>query len=728
MGSKYKPSWNIANRASPDNWPDQRANWNQLSTSQKAYTIKQYNVFRKNNNLPTIRNPYRKGVTGPDSKRYTIPKGSALAKQYPNYEGVETITPATTNIQLQPDMSVGQWVAKQQQFEIQQLQELFKDPNFVNALFDTSSSSSLSVGNNPGTSGVSSTKRPGDSNVTSAPKKVSSTTTTTSAATPSPISSTSGPSSTSSSSMARAPGTGNDTDMDVAMAEGEGAGRQYSGGFATGIAESNPYVDQPLTVNAGVTIKFQKVHRMLSYGLANELLGLTPAVAGVEVMTSSLAGIPWDVPFFYMNPGEQASLEPGARAISAHIKIVQRNPRVAFETNATTGDLATLNQNKFGLKAIGLNKVQDIRMADVVVTGVATAPANMVPNGIALETVASRNLLDLAMYGVSQANASFDLTIPAQPFMIPLHYNKYAGFFNTIDGVTNATPVGWYDISKHVIQYDMGTMVGQDIVNMSYKFKDAPLRPQLPFIEYLSQTIGGVNYANMVFNDHDTNKEFNLSNITSANNLTTSNPSETQAAKTTTRNNYDALVGATGFRTLVPLEKVQFCRNIDSDRHTSEYVQPSIHIGISPVPRLTPNSTTIGIQPNSWTDVQAYYEITATLEVFIPKEHHCTFANTWHKPLHRVRMADGNMPVGNVPIRFGHYPQTVTAFLQQDNSNKRSKRDVEEMNEFVRKEVEHGHKEIQKNREEIREMYNNDPEFREAIDSSKSLKNIMKRK
>lgn len=683
MGSKYKPTWNTANKAHPDNWPDQRVNWKQLNPSQKAYAIKQYNVYRKNHNLPTIRNPFRKGALGDESKRYTVPKGGALAQKYPNYVGVQTITPASTNVQLQPDMSVGQWVAKQQQFEIQQLEELFKDPNFAKAVFDTSSPSSVSVGSNPGTSGVSSTKRPGDSNVTSAPKKGPSGTTTAAAATtttttPTPLSSTSGPSSTSSSTTpsmpANIPGTGNATDMDIAMADGEGAGRQYSGGFASAIAESNPYVDQPLTVNAGITIKFQKVHRMLSYGLANELLPLTPAVAGCEVMTSSLAGIPWEVPFFYMNPGEQASLEQGARAISAHIKIVQRNPRVAFETNATTGDLATLNQNKFGLKAIGLNKLQDIRMADVTVTAVGASPANMVPSGIALESVASRNLLDLAMYGVSQANAAFDSTIPAQPFMIPLHYNKYAGFFNTIDGVTNATPLGWYDVSKHVTQYDMGTMVGQDIVNMSYKFKDAPLRPQLPFVEYLSQTIGGVNYANLIFNDHDTNKEFNLSTISSANNLTTSNPSETQTAKVTNRNNYDALTGATGFRTFVPLEKIQFCRHIDSDRHTSEYVQPSIHIGISPVPRLTPNATTIGIQPNSWTDVQAYYEITATLEVFIPKEHHCTHATQWHKPLHRVSTADGNMPVGNVPIRFGHYPQTVTALVQSSSSSSGSKK------------------------------------------------------
>ena len=653
MGSKLKPSWATANRASPDNWPDQRANWRQLSTSQKAYAIKQYNTYRKNHNLPTIRNPFRKAGPSADNPKYHIKEGTELAKKFPNYVGVETITPATSNTQLQPDLSVRAWVQQKQQqaiekFEMQELEGYFKDPQWQQGVLDILKSASLSVGSNPGTSGE---KRTGDPAVTPAAKKVSDSTT--SAPSPATTTATAMPSSL--------PGTGDNHDNDIAMAEGEGAGRQYSGGFAVATAEKNIHVDRPLTVNGGYMIKFQKVHRMLSYGLAADLLPLTPAVVGINVMTSSLAGIPWDSLFYYLNPGEQASLPPGSRAMHAHVKIVQRNPRVAFETNATVGDLATLNQNKFGLKAIGLNKLQDIRMADVVVTAVGTAPANMVPTGIALETVASRNLLDTAMYGVAQSAAAFKDTIPAQPFMIPIHYNKYAGFFNTIDGVANVTPVGWYDVSKHIDQYDMGAMVGQDIVNMSYKFRDAPLEPQLPFIEYLSGTIGGVNYTNLTFNDHNTNKEFNQSNITSVSNLNTSAPTETQTIKTTSRAAYDNLTNATGFRSLVPLEKVQFTRNIDSDRSTSEYVQPSIHVGISPVPRLTPNSTTIGIQPASWTDVQAYYEVTATLEVFVPYEHHSTYSNVFHKPLHKVNMADGNMPVGNVPIRFGHYPQVATA-------------------------------------------------------------------
>ena len=608
-----------------------------------------------------------------ESTTYRLNPKAPLAKILPNYADVETITRATTNKLLEPDLTKEQWLARQQAFEIQELEKLFKDPEFVKAFeattanpIDTSStttttpSPSSSVGDKPGTSGLSK-KRPGDPVKSSSNKK---------AATPSPTTSTTTTSTLAPTTTTAAandemvyPGAGNNQDVDMGAAdiEAHAAGqdaRGYSGGFAGGVAEQNIYVDKPLTVSGGRMVRFGKVHRMLTYGLSHEYLPLTPAVAGVEVMTSSLAGIPWECAFYYMNPGELLSLEVGAKAHACHIRIVQRNPRVAFETNTTTTTLATLNQNKFGLKAIGLNKLQDIRMADVNVLTVQPGSDNMKPATIALETVTTRNTLDSAMYGVSQGSAQFTSTVPAQPFMIPLHYNKYAGFFNTTNGVTNQLTNGWYDVSKHIDQFDMGATVGMEIVNQSYKFKDAPLKAQLPYTEYLNATINGVNYANMLFNDHNTNKEFIQSTINGVGNLTTSAPSETQSAKITSRLNYNNQALATGFRTFLPLEKIQFSKNIDSDTKTSEYVQPSIHVGISPVPRLTTNTTTIPIQPQSWTDVQAYFEITATMEVFVPYEHHNTFQTTWHKPSYKLDMADGNMAVPNVPIKFGHFPQT----------------------------------------------------------------------
>lgn len=663
---KVKLSWSEANRASPDNWPDQRVNWRFLNRAQKAYAIKQYNVFRKNNNLPTIRNPFRKGAVGDESRTYMLDPKHPNAKLLPNYAGVETITKATSNVQLEPDNSMGKWLQKQQQFEIQQLEKLFEDPQFSKIVSTTASS--LSIGDRPGTSGESNKKRPLDSTEAPVAKKNN---------LPTPPSSTPSTSTTTSTTEmpTSRPGTGNNEDVDLSLNNeampdvAEHGNRGYSGGFAASMEVDRVYVDKPLTVKGGRMVRFGKVHRMLTYGLASDYLPLTPAVTGVEVMTSSLVGIPWDCLFYYLNPGEQASLENGAKAHACHIRIVQRNPRVAFETNASDTALATLNQNKFGLKAIGLNKNQDIRMSDVNILTVQTGFNNMIPATVGLETLASKNTLDLAMYGVAQSNAAFTSTIPAQPFMIPLHYNRYAAFFNTTNGVANAAAIGWYDISKHIDQYDMGAMIGQEIVNMSYKFKDAPIKPQLPFADYLSQTINGVNYSNLSFNDHNTNKEFNQTNITSINNLTTSNPSETQTVKTTTRNNYDAQTSLAGFRSFLPLEKVQFSRNIDSDTNTSEYVQPSVHVGISPVPRLTTTGTTIPIQPNSWTDVQAYYEITATMEVFVPYEHHNTYGNAWHTNTYQVNLADGQVAVPNVPVRFGHYPQAAASALTLNNDS-----------------------------------------------------------
>ncbi|KAL0120457.1 hypothetical protein PUN28_008283 [Cardiocondyla obscurior] len=76
-------------------------------------------------------------------------------------------------------------------------------------------------------------------------------------------------------------------------------------------------------------------------------------------MTTPLCEVPWNRPFWYINESEFNILPNGSSISSCGIKICQRNVRVAFPTNSTASNLATLNQNKNIIYSIGLNKNVD---------------------------------------------------------------------------------------------------------------------------------------------------------------------------------------------------------------------------------------------------------------------------------------------------------------------------------------------------------------------------------
>ncbi|XP_050066541.1 uncharacterized protein LOC126555689 [Aphis gossypii] len=134
------------------------------------------------------------------------------------------------------------------------------------------------------------------------------------------------------------------------------------------------------------------------------MLDLSTTVKGLHVVTTSLNHIPVEYPFLYLSPSEYrlVSTTPGSLcrdvlfanerialngsknhtngsfgrsdpnepdrlidpfctplSLCKHVKVnvVMRNPRTAFETNATTSSLATLNQNKFAVVAHNLTNI-----------------------------------------------------------------------------------------------------------------------------------------------------------------------------------------------------------------------------------------------------------------------------------------------------------------------------------------------------------------------------------
>lgn len=68
--------------------------------------------------------------------------------------------------------------------------------------------------------------------------------------------------------------------------------------------------------------KYLKVHRFLTWGIAYDILSRTETTDPKETwlyMTTPLAHVPWDRPYFYLTPAEFNALPDGA--VAKHVKV-----------------------------------------------------------------------------------------------------------------------------------------------------------------------------------------------------------------------------------------------------------------------------------------------------------------------------------------------------------------------------------------------------------------------
>lgn len=668
---KYRWRWD------PNNWPDQRINWDSMPRPQKRYTIDQYNKSRSLRHLPAIPNPFRYAENTDDI--------------HVNQDGTETITPRTVNRpRIQPLSTAPDPPAKRGHGPIIDAfaqQQITDDTNVearINRFFNSNAGrtviDNIIAENNNAESvqfaGEQAPHRPVNinNNVNEPQPGPSSAPDNTGEIQEPPAKRqrvdngpparhTEGGAHEDADGMSL-PGSGMETeDHATGQAGGTaqaaaGGGRGFSGGFANATGPE-VYVKRPQNHSNPTKFKFEKTHRILGYGIASVNLDHenSTGIASMRLMTTSLQEIPVDRPFFYLNPGEWESLQsvPGAHITKVKVTVVQRNPRVAFETGASTTSLATLNQNKFGLSAIGLNSKSGLRVTSRRISEFGTATEPMIPTAT---TVATYNDIDKAMYGSNQTEVDFNTTRPAEPFMIPMTIPNYLCCWNNGYDTSSNTRLatGWYSLNEHVTQFDMQATAGKVIVDYEYTPSYAPISVQLPYCEYLNGNQGGQNASNLQYNDGDATKQFTRINISGMTSSKTANPGETFSVSPTSLGSFDQnIIDRTAL-----LEKGQILKNIDSSSNT-KCVQPSLHIGISPVPRLTSSANTI--LPNSWTDVQSYYEIHTEcwVEAFSP--HHNTHQTQFHVETHDIKMGVYGIKLNsNYPVRFGKYAQApITA-------------------------------------------------------------------
>nr|QOD39527.1 VP [uncultured densovirus] len=409
-------------------------------------------------------------------------------------------------------------------------------------------------------------------------------------------------------------------------------------------------VMRPKTVTTHEFKTFSKTHIVLANGYATTIQGHpdTTNFANTYLAGTGLLEIPVDRLMLYMNPGELAAIQkrcPGAHAISCEVSIVQRNPRVAFETAASTSSLATLNQNKFGIKAVGLNMNKGLRVTARKYTAFASGEP-MVPE--ATEDASYTDIVQ-AMYGYDQSNILFNTTIPAEPFYEPLAWPNYLCCWNYGNNGTSATRLnpGWYSLAEHVTMFDMSATTGTEIMKYNYTFKSAPLTKQIDPLDYFMPDQVSPDFS-IGSNTHQFGKQ-DLSVGANAN-ITGANEQKIMLSTITTAA-YNNEITLTDL-----IERHQQTAHVNANIPKGNTVQPSVHIGVKSVPRLS--SLNGLIRPDSWTDVQGYYEVHSTLVVSYSNPHHNTHYEDFNVGPEAEKMAVVSTLSTNVPVRYGKYNET----------------------------------------------------------------------
>lgn len=619
--SSIRPKWGW----DASNWPDQRINWGSLSASQKAYAIREYNKARTNRGLGTIPNPWNN-------------------LHFPE-KGPETITPRTplkdlirpSNFQRFPEGVKNRWLQYESSVKGQgtitgfleqnprdfpavansmaddtQLHDFIdtwlsnpKAQNRLNQILASAASGGHDIGAGP--SGVEPpAKKPRteppviklEDSDPDQPDDIDSMP----GAHEKHLSSPSGSDSSGSSAESMDTTSGGTPDPTVAATSGGIPG--MSGGLNSTFGK-NIYRPHSKYSKQDHTMTFNKVHMWASAGCAEVPITNTTTDPRAVYCTSSLAEIPWERPFMYMSPGEFAALPKGAYAKSCHVRIKQHNPRVAFETGSAATGLATFNQNKFGVSAVGINMMKPGRNYSYTYAS---------GNPMRPETIKTPDYFLIAnnMYGSNQTSTTFNTAeVGTTNLSSIMHPNVYYCFSNLsrecyADTVWNSTnALGWDNLFNTTTIWNMAATIDTYIIDQSYSFGHAPLtEPIQSHGKYISNQHQYHGAHSHTYHLHDK--------------LPLADPTVTSVNITAINKSKE------GWRTLEYVDMMESSQ-VHTVCHDEGGVkdQPSVHVGIKPIPKLTTNLAQL--VPSSWTDVQAIWEIECSLIIGFSTPHYYAY-------------------------------------------------------------------------------------------------------
>lgn len=370
-------------------------------------------------------------------------------------------------------------------------------------------------------------------------------------------------------------------------------------------------IKRPSTYSNHVERTWVKQHKFLTYGYAPFYKNNWSA-SSTEIqhaLTTSLCQVPVHDLALYMDYSELAQLKPGEHAKRCQVTVIQRNVRVAFETNSTSSALATLNKNKNGVFAIGL--LNQPWGCNVQYTSAAAKP--MEPTSLKRPTK-HKDWMKL-FYGHKEWNETNPtLFYPPHHIGIPVQPPNYYSLCMTdvistlISKSPNKPRVGWPQLTSFLNQYEASDAVGLPICNYTYEFDKAPLQSSSAYIETTRYVGSGPSVK-------DGPKMYIGNNSCDTVLLEVEqNTSDWKFGKFTLKKqahyNKTPLAGSSTVNVEdMPIEKSQFATK-GLTGTVGCRVQPSLHIGVMPVPSL---STNIAANVSKWTDVQSYFDLECVL-------------------------------------------------------------------------------------------------------------------
>lgn len=390
--------------------------------------------------------------------------------------------------------------------------------------------------------------------------------------------------------------SGKRTKMSGTSLPGTGAEIASEGGGQAIIA-----VPRPLHTAHNNFVIFSKVHRFLTYGLGNTVIQIQRKVSDVTyndnfVMTS-LARLPVDRPFFYINPSEFAQLPPGSSIEELNVRVTAFTPRIAFQTNSSETALATLNQNQFILHAIGLNTSTQ---------GVDVRPKTfkekepMIVDSI--DEIGEVKDEDLFKDYVNEfyGEKSMPTHVPRHQFGIPYPLKNYFALVCQEYGTTDNP--GYECLQSYVNEIRINGPPGE-ILEYNYKPQLGLIKQAIPAI-YTGVPSALNGAATLSCPAGAGNTQYKTADFTMSNNLLTGDKETFDDTTNSVRN----------WLITDPIEKSQVLHAGAFPSYRAK-AQPSLHVGVKPVHSLTTANLDDNLNNASFTDSQAYFVVEAVCKV-----------------------------------------------------------------------------------------------------------------
>lgn len=379
----------------------------------------------------------------------------------------------------------------------------------------------------------------------------------------------------------------------------EGQGSAGLEGGPRNVALPRPTIEIHLNLR-----KYLKVHRFFTWGIAYHIINKTMETDPKEewnFMTTPLAHVPWDRPYFYLTPSEYNVLPNGCSVKHVEVTVIPRNVRIAFPTNSTANNLATLNQNKDLIVSKGL-QINCHTINAHYTSFQAEQP--MIATDFEIENHNIHTDLATDLYGKTNYTQTI---VPRHQMGIPTPLPTYAIIPHSSTAENNN--FGWPCLQHFYSDFDADATTGNHICKMEYSptvgIIKKPIRSRYEGFRVINDPdkMSANNKVIIPRGSHVLNRQEQIFSFPTISGESTIQSEATKDMSST--DSYDWNV----YHDLIEKSQDMQYGNFEAQMPT---IQPSLHIGIQPVPALTTASLQ-GQSNSTFTDASAYFEVIAEM-------------------------------------------------------------------------------------------------------------------